>query len=75
MEEPRTFVLLMYALIGISGALSVIALIRGFVTYISRLGTERRKEGIDIMEWAVGFVITSLVLIGILKLYLSFTLT
>ena len=69
MAETSTFVLILYALIGISGALSIIAFVRGFITYISRLGTERRDEGIKIMEWSIGFIITAIVLIGILRFF------
>lgn len=61
------FIILLYAMIGISGALSVVVFVWGFVTYISRLGTDRRVAGIRIMEWGVGLVMTSIFLIGVLS--------
>lgn len=73
MGETNNVLLILYALIGICGALSSIVFIRGFITYISRLGTERRAEGIDIMEWGVGFIITAIALIGVLRLYTWWT--
>ena len=68
MDTQETFIILTYALIGISGALSIIVFVWGFATYISRLGTDRRIAGIRIMEWGVGLVTASIVLIGILHL-------
>ena len=61
-------VLTVYGLIGATGALSILVMICGFIVYIIRLGTERRSEGIHIMEWGVALVITSIVLIAILHL-------
>lgn len=61
------FIILLYAMTGISGALSVVVFVWGFVTYISRLGTDRRVAGIRIMEWGVGLVMTSIFLIGVLS--------
>jgi len=68
--ETNSFTILLYAMIGISGALSVVVFVWGFVTYISRLGTDRRIAGIRIMEWGVGLVMTSIFLIGVLNLAL-----
>lgn len=68
MSTTETIVTLAYALVGISGALSLIVFIWGFVVYISRLGTERRVEGIWIMEWGVGLIITAILLIGVARL-------
>lgn len=64
-----SFEILLYAMIGISGALSLAVFVWGFAVYISRLGTDRRVEGIRIMEWGVGLVMTSIFLIGILRLF------
>jgi hypothetical protein len=68
MSTTDTIITLVYALIGISGALSLVVFAWGFVVYVSRLGTERRIEGIWIMEWGVGLVITAIILIGVLRL-------
>ena len=68
MSISDTFVLLTYALIGVSGALSFAVFLWGFTIYIVRLGTERRVEGIRIIEWAIGLALTSIVLIGVLHL-------
>lgn len=63
-------ILIIYGLIGITGALSMLVFAWGFIEYITRIGlpSERRNKGVHIMEWAVGLVITSIVLIGILNL-------
>lgn len=68
MTESQTLILVIYGLIGVAGALAVVVFLWGFITYIARLGLVRRKEGIDIMEWGVGFIVTAIVLIGILHL-------
>ncbi len=68
MSTTESIITLVYALIGISGALSIVVFVWGFTIYISRLGTERRIEGIRIMEWGVGLAITSIALIGVLRL-------
>ena len=70
MTESSAIILILYALIGICGALSVVVLVWGFIVYISRLGTERRDKGLDVMEWSVGLLITAIVLIGIMRLIL-----
>lgn len=67
MEEASTIVVALYGLIGVTGALSVLIYAWGFATYISRLGTVRRDEGIEIMRWSVGLVIATIVLIGVLR--------
>ena len=63
-----TFMTVLYGLIGISGALSIIVMVWGFLVYIFRLGTVRREEGIHIMQWGVRLVITSVILIGVMRL-------
>ncbi|HWO07125.1 MAG TPA: hypothetical protein VNM40_00920 [Candidatus Paceibacterota bacterium] len=60
---------LLYALIGIFGALSVIVFLWGFVVYLARLGTERRVLGIRIMEWGVALILTAIALIGVLRFF------
>lgn len=68
MNDLETFVILMHALAGVAGALSVIVFAWGFVVYLTRLGTERRLEGIHIMEWGVALMFSALVVIGVLRL-------
>lgn len=68
MSTAETTVLLLFALIGVSGALAVVVFVWGFVIYISRLGTERRVQGVRIMEWGVSLIVTAIVLIGVLRL-------
>ena len=67
MTEGSMFVTALYGLIGASSALSLFVFIWGFVTYISRLGTERRKDGIDIMGCGVRLMVTAIVVIGFLR--------
>ncbi len=57
-----------YGIIGISGAAAVLVFFWGFTTYIARLGTERRKDGIKIMGQAIGLIMTSVIMIGLLHL-------
>jgi hypothetical protein len=68
MSEGEIFSIILYGAIGIAGALSFLFFVWGFITYISRLGTERRNEGIHVMEWGVALVITVIVLIAIQNL-------
>ncbi len=68
MTVGYTFMTVLYGLIGISGALSIIVMVWGFLVYIFRLGTVRREEGIHIMQWGVRLVITSVILIGVMRL-------
>lgn len=67
MSTAETFTLLVYALIGISGSLSIVVFVWGAGVYLSRLGTERRVAGIRIMEWGIAFVFTSILLIALLR--------
>lgn len=66
--DAQSITILVYAMIGITGALALVVFLWGFAIYISRLGTDRRIAGIHIMEWGVGLLITSVVLIGVLRL-------
>ncbi len=61
------FIASLYSLIGFMGMLSIVFLTWGFVVFVSRLGTLRREEGHRVMEWAVRFIITTLLLIGFLR--------
>jgi O-antigen/teichoic acid export membrane protein len=68
MTETNMLIIVVYGLIGLTGALSAVIFVWGFITYIMRLGQVRREDGIHIMEWGVGLIITAIVLIGILHL-------
>ena len=68
MTESSLLISIVYGLVGGVGALSVVVMIWGFITYIVRLGTVRREEGINIMGWGVRLIITAIFLIGVLRL-------
>jgi len=68
MTESQLFIALIYGLIGLTGLASLIVFIWGFITYIMRLGTVRRDEGIKIMQHSIPIIISSIVLIGIVNL-------
>ena len=68
MNESSILVSILYGLVGATGALSLVVLLWGFVVYIMRLGQVRRDEGIHIMQWGVGLIITAIILIGVLRL-------
>lgn len=55
------------AAIGFFGAIAVIVFLAGFIIYLTRLGTERREEGIVIMEKAVSVLIVVIVATGVLR--------
>lgn len=69
MTESDAVILIIYGLIGSTGALSVAIFIWGFIEYITKIGlpADKRNRGIEILEWGVRFLITSIVLIGVLK--------
>jgi|GEM_PF-1641237 len=67
LSTSERLVYLMYGLIGFFGALAVLVFVWGFVMYLVRLGTVQRDDGIKIMEWGVGLVLTVLVLVGIFR--------
>lgn len=46
----------LYAAVGFFGALAIIVFVTGFIIYVTRLGTERREEGIKIMQKGVSVV-------------------
>jgi hypothetical protein len=68
MSMSEMFSMVLYGMIGVVGALSIIQFMRGFLMYITRLGTDRRDEGLKIMEWGVALVMTLIILIAILNL-------
>lgn len=65
-EEMSDFTIIFYGVVGIFGAVSVVVFIVGLVTYFTRLGTERREEGIHTME--KGFSIMAVVIFAIVIL-------
>jgi len=74
MEISNT-VLLLYGLIGVAGAASVILFVGGFIVYVTRIGTTsniyKRELGINLMAWAVTTIVVTILLIGILRYMLS----
>ena len=69
MTESATIITILYALIGATGALSVVVFVWGFVEYATKIGlpSKQRDYGISIMEWGVRFIITAVFLIVVLK--------
>ena len=69
MTESSTIVTLIYALIGLSGALSLAVFAGGFIMYLVKLGLpdKQRDPGIQVMEWGVALAITAIFLVGALK--------
>ncbi|OHB20140.1 MAG: hypothetical protein A2854_04995 [Parcubacteria group bacterium RIFCSPHIGHO2_01_FULL_56_18] len=55
------------AAIGFFGAIAFIVFLTGFIIYLTRLGTERRADGIKIMEKGVSVVIVVIVATGVLR--------
>lgn len=55
------------AAIGFFGAIAIIIFLTGFIVYLTRLGTERREEGILIMEKGVSVLIVVIVASGVLR--------
>lgn len=48
--QSVTFEFGLYSAVGFFGAVAVIVFVTGFIIYITRLGTERREDGIKIMQ-------------------------
>ena len=63
----ETLSIFLYGVIGFFGAVSILAFVGGFVLYIIRLGTDRRREGLIIMEWGVTMLFVVVILIFILN--------
>ena len=66
-STSENVVFLLYGLIGLFGAASVVVFLWGFILYLVRIGTERREDGIHIMEWSISLIITVIILIGLLR--------
>jgi hypothetical protein len=54
------------AAIGFFGALACIVFLAGFVIYVTRLGTERREDGIKVMEKGVTIIMVVILAAGVL---------
>lgn len=65
--ESDTVVFGLRAAIGFFGAIAVIVFLAGFIMYVTRLGTERREDGILIMEKGVSVLLVVLVASGVLR--------
>lgn len=65
-EETSSLVTIFYGGVGVFGAISILVFGVGLVTYLTRLGTERREEGIETME--KGFSIMAVVIFTIVIL-------
>lgn len=60
-------IILNHGLIGAVGALAILIFGWGLALYLARMGTEHREEGIQIMQSSIGLLLTSVVLIWILR--------
>lgn len=71
MTGSETLITILYALVGATGALSIVIFIWGFIEYLTKIGLpdKMRDPGINIMEWGVRFILTSVFLIAALKLF------
>lgn len=67
-------IVLVHALIGAVGAIALLVFAWGLGTYWARLGTERREHGIHNMQFGIGLLFTSIILIWILRFLESFRL-
>jgi len=70
MAGSELIITIFYGLIGITGALALVIFTWGTVEYLTRIGYpgEMRDGGIKIMEWGVGLLITSIILVGVMNL-------
>ncbi len=62
-----SFQVILFALIGFFGAISIIVFVTGLIVYLTRLGTERREKGIEIMEWGVSVMVVVILCAGMLR--------
>ncbi|OGG60815.1 hypothetical protein A2765_01765 [Candidatus Kaiserbacteria bacterium RIFCSPHIGHO2_01_FULL_56_24] len=62
-----SLILGLYGVVGFFGAASVVVFIGGLIVYLIRLGTERREEGIKIMEWGFSILVVVVLCIGLLR--------
>lgn len=67
MEGSNMFVFGLRAGVGFFGLIAFIVFLTGFIVYVTRLGTERREEGIKIMEKGVAIAIVVVIAVGVLR--------
>lgn len=66
-SESDVFVFALRAGIGFFAAIAIIFFIGGLIVYLTRLGTERRAEGIEIMGKATSVLIVVILATGLLR--------
>lgn len=66
-DSPFGLEFAMYSAVGFFGALAIVVFVTGFIMYITRLGTERREDGIKVM--ANGMSILMVVIFATAALY------
>lgn len=64
--EIGSFAFALRAAIGFFGAIGCVVFMTGFIVYATRLGTERREEGIKIMSKGVSVLVVVILAAGIL---------
>lgn len=65
-EDAGSLVTIFYGVVGVFGAVSILVFSVGLANYFTRLGTERREEGIETM--GKGFSIMAVVIFAIVIL-------
>jgi hypothetical protein len=66
-SATETAILGLYGAVGLFGAASFVVFVGGLIVYLARLGTERREEGIKIMEWGFSILVVVVLCIGLLR--------
>lgn len=66
-EEWGSLEFALRAAIGFFGLVACLFFLHGLITYLTRLGTERREEGIKTMTKGVGILIVVVIVVGILR--------
>ena len=64
--ERDMFTFALRGAIGFFGLIAIVVFATGFAIYITRLGTERREDGIKIMEKGLSILIAVIVATGVL---------
>lgn len=62
-----SLILGLYGVVGFFGAASIVVFIGGLIVYLIRLGTERREQGIKIMEWGFSILVVVVLCAGLLR--------
>lgn len=71
MSMLENVIALFYALVGFTGAISFVLFAWGLGLYLSRMGTERREDGLTRMREGVSVMLASIVLIWLLRFFES----